>query len=836
VTATGTAITAGASFAAGAGNTTGALTWTPTFTQAGSYGATFTATNTLSGSASTAITVNNVDRAPTVTAPATASVNENSLLTVNVTANDPDAEAITSLTATGTAITAGATFAAGAGNTSGTLSWTPTFTQAGSYAATFTATNALSGSASTAITVNNVDRAPAVTAPPSANGPENTLITFTVSANDPDGDAIASLTATGTAITAGASFAANGSNTSGTFSWTPTTGQSGSYAATFTASNALSGSASTAISVGVDLAPTVTAPATASVNEGFLLTIPITANDPDGAIASLTATGSAITAGGAFTAGAGNTSGSFTWAPTFTQAGSYGVTFTAGNALSGSASTAITVNDVDRAPTVTAPATASVSEGALLTVNVTAADADGDAIASLTATGTAITAGTTFAPGAGNTTGELSWATTTSDAGSYGATFTASNALSGSASTAITVVGENQNPVVTAPSTASVDEGQLLTFSVSATDGDGDHVTLSMTGGTAGMSFADNGDNSGTFSWTPSFSQAGSFTVTFTGNDGNGGSGSASTAITVNNVNRGPTADAGGPYSGVTGVPVGLDGTGSSDPDGDALTYDWVFGDGEAGTGANVSHTYASVGSFTATLTVTDPSDLSDDDDATVTIADVFPANAFVVGGNKTTRLGAGKPFTCVQIEPVNGSYDNDAVSLSSIVMIYAGNRISASDKTSNDGDKNQNGIAEIQACFAKEDLRTLFAGLSGGAHDVEVTIEGNLSGGGRLQAALTLRIVASGGALQVMASPNPLNPDTELSFVLSRAGQVRVQIFDLSGRLVKTVLDEPRGEGYQTVRWNGSDRNGGKVASGVYYFRIQADGVEAVQRVTVLK
>src|SRR6185436_14392627 len=101
----------------------------------------FTATNALSGSASTAITVNNVaqDVAPVVTAPATASVNENSLLTFTVSATD--AEAITSLTAAGTAITAGATFTAGAGNTSGTFSWTPTFTQSGSYAVTFPAAN-----------------------------------------------------------------------------------------------------------------------------------------------------------------------------------------------------------------------------------------------------------------------------------------------------------------------------------------------------------------------------------------------------------------------------------------------------------------------------------------------------------------------------------------------------------------------------------------------------------------------------------------------------------------------------------------------------------------------
>src|SRR5204863_5608517 len=102
-------------------------------------------------------------------------------------------------------------------------------------------------------------------------------------------------------------------------------------------------------------------------------------------IASLTATG--LPAGATFTAAADKQSGTLSWTPAFNQSGSYTVTFTASNALSGSATTVLTVTNSDRAPTVTAQATATVAENASLTVSVTAADLDGDAIGSLTATG-----------------------------------------------------------------------------------------------------------------------------------------------------------------------------------------------------------------------------------------------------------------------------------------------------------------------------------------------------------------------------------------------------------------------------------------------------------------
>src|SRR5439155_838807 len=229
-------------------------------------------------------------------------------------------------------------------------------------------------------------------------------------------------------------------------------------------------------------APTVTAPSSASVAEASLLTVSVTATDPDGeAITSLTADLTGLPAGNnaQFSSPSPHTSGTFTWTPAYADARTapYDVTFTAANALSGSATTAITVTDVDRAPAVTAPATATVQAGSLLTVSVTASDPDGEAITSLTADLTGVPAGNhaQFPSPSPHTSGTLTYTPSRRDALPipYNVTFTAANALSGSATTAITVTNADQAPAVTAPATATVQAGSLLTVSVTASDPDG---------------------------------------------------------------------------------------------------------------------------------------------------------------------------------------------------------------------------------------------------------------------------------------------------------------------------------------------------------------------------
>ena len=246
--------------------------------------------------------------------------------------------------------------------------------------------------------------------------------------------------------------------------------------------------------------PTVTAPTTQTVNEGSLLSFTVTASDPDGDTVVLSATD--LPSGTSFGDNLNNT-GTFTWTPGSLQSGTYSVTFSGddGNGCTDTATTLITVNDVppgNECPTVTAPATQTVNEGSLLSFTVTASDPDGD---------TVVLSATDLPSGAAsgdnlNNTGTFTWTPGSLQSGTYSVTFSGDdgNGCTDTATTLITVndVGPgNECPTVTAPATQTVNEGQALNFTVTATDPDGDSVDLSASDLPAGATFNDNDNNSG---------------------------------------------------------------------------------------------------------------------------------------------------------------------------------------------------------------------------------------------------------------------------------------------------------------------------------------------------
>ncbi|MEN8007317.1 MAG: M1 family aminopeptidase [Candidatus Krumholzibacteriota bacterium] len=84
--------------------------------------------------------------------------------------------------------------------------------------------------------------------------------------------------------------------------------------------------------------------------------------------------------------------------------------------------------------------------------------------------------------------------------------------------------------------------------------------------------------------------------------------------------------------------------------------------------------------------------------------------------------------------------------------------------------------------------------------------------------------------------APNPFNPATEIRFTLPADQAVRVSVYDVSGRLVKTLVDEVRPAGDNRILWDGTDLHGRSVASGTYFTRMTGAGLDQVRPMSLIR
>jgi len=83
---------------------------------------------------------------------------------------------------------------------------------------------------------------------------------------------------------------------------------------------------------------------------------------------------------------------------------------------------------------------------------------------------------------------------------------------------------------------------------------------------------------------------------------------------------------------------------------------------------------------------------------------------------------------------------------------------------------------------------------------------------------------------------PNPFNPTTTIRFDLPENAKVHLAIYDISGRKIRTLINENVSAGYNKVVWNGMDRNGNPVSTGMYIYKLQAGDMIDVKKMTFLK
>ena len=579
------------------------LTWTPTYDQSGEYTIEFSLSDgNLSDSKSMILTVNHVNRPPAIEPVEPQSVDENKPIEFKVIASDPDKEDAGTFTVSAAQLPQGAVFTP----ETATFSWTPTFDQAGSYTITFTNTDAqgLATSQTVEVTVNHVNRTPVLNPLAAQSTDENVPLSIVIPAGeDPDVEDAQKQIYTAENLPEGATF----DPATRTLTWTPSYDQSGTYEipvsltdGEFTVTQNLN------ITVNhINRAATLDDIPAQSVDENQPLTITVISNDPDKEDeGKLQLTASNLPQGATFNAA----SGEITWTPTFDQSGSYAditVSVKDPAGLGVDKTFAITVNNVNRAPELSPVSGQTIAENATLSVTIQGTDPDKEDEGKLKYSGDNLPQGAAIDPASG----ALSWTPGFTQAGSYqiSVKVTDSGGLTAEITVPVEVSDVNRPPQLSSVPAQTVDEGASVSFKLAATDEDTDNtLTYSISNMPDGASLD---GNSGQFSWTPGFDQAGNYNLQAKVSDGNAEN-TTTISVTVNDVNRAPTIDGGGSVTVTAGENASLSFSGS-DPDGDNLTFessDLPSGATLNSSNGNFSWTPSDdqTGNFTFTVRVTD--------------------------------------------------------------------------------------------------------------------------------------------------------------------------------------------------------------------------------------
>lgn len=83
---------------------------------------------------------------------------------------------------------------------------------------------------------------------------------------------------------------------------------------------------------------------------------------------------------------------------------------------------------------------------------------------------------------------------------------------------------------------------------------------------------------------------------------------------------------------------------------------------------------------------------------------------------------------------------------------------------------------------------------------------------------------------------PNPFNPETSISFELANAGKVNLDIYNVKGQKVKTLVNDVMEKGNHTINWNGTDDSGRKVGSGIYFYNMKSGKYSSTRKMILMK
>jgi len=282
--------------------------------------------------------------------------------------------------------------------------------------------------------------------------------------------------------------------------------------------------------------------------------------------------------------------------------------------------------------------------------------------------------------------------------------------------------------------------------------------------------------------------------------------------------NKPPLADAGLDQTVIVGQTVQLNGSASSDPDGDLLTFDWTITTQPASSTLSdpsiVNPTFVTdvAGEYVVELIVNDGTVDSDPDQVTITIQtpqeatqDVIDAVADLAAG--VLNAGQGNALASKLdgvIKQLNKGKTKTALNQLGAFINHVNSLI----------DEGVLSLEEGQPLLSA--ANAIITGLGGGAAKPALAPEGM--------------------AFDMSNYPNPANPSTTIRYALTEATDVRLAIYNILGQQVRVLVNSEQSAGTYSVVWDGRNALGREVTSGVYLYRLKAGQNVAIRKMILIK
>ena len=83
---------------------------------------------------------------------------------------------------------------------------------------------------------------------------------------------------------------------------------------------------------------------------------------------------------------------------------------------------------------------------------------------------------------------------------------------------------------------------------------------------------------------------------------------------------------------------------------------------------------------------------------------------------------------------------------------------------------------------------------------------------------------------------PNPFNPETTLKYQLPEAADVKLEVYNVVGQVVRTLVADHQNAGRYVTQWDATNDNGQPLSSGIYFYHIQAGDFQKTKKMLLLK